>query len=67
MPSPQYTAAWVLNSQTGIESLNFLEQLPLPPMKEDEILVKIHAASLNYRELLIAEVKIFPCSISFSL
>jgi hypothetical protein len=46
MPSPQCTAACVLNSQIGIEGLNFLEQLSLPPMKEDKILVKIHAASL---------------------
>ena len=36
-------------------------------MKEDEILVKIYAASLNYREMLMAQVKIFLCSISFSL
>lgn len=60
MPTPQYTAAWVLNSQIGIEGLSFLEQLPLPPVKEDEVLVKIYAASLNYRELLIAKVESFP-------
>lgn len=57
MPFPRQTAVWVLNSQIGIESLNFFEQLPLPPLKEDEILVKLHAASLNYRELMIAKVK----------
>ena len=67
MPFSQCTAAWVLNSQIGIEGLNFLEQSPLPPMKENEILVKIHAASLNYRELLIAKVKNFPCPISLRL
>ncbi len=67
MSSPQCTAAWVFNSQIGIEGLNFLEQLPLPPMKEDEILVKIHAASLNYRELLIAKVKSFPCPMFLSI
>jgi len=66
MPSPQFTAAWVLNSQVGIEGLNFFEQLPLLPMREDEILVKIHATSLNYRELMIAKVKYFPCPMYFS-
>jgi hypothetical protein len=36
-------------------------------LKEDEIQVKIHAASLNYRELLIAKAKSFLCPISLSL
>lgn len=56
MSSLQYTAAWVLNTQTGIDGLTFIEQLPLPPIKEDEVLVKIHAASLNYRDLVITKV-----------
>lgn len=64
MPSPQYTTAWVLDSQIGVEGLNLVEQSRLPSMKEDEILVKLHAASLNYRDLLIAKVKSFPCPIS---
>lgn len=56
MPSPGHTAAWVLNSQNGIDSLTLVEQLPLPRMKEDEVLVKIHAVSLNARDLMIAKV-----------
>ena len=54
---PRHTAAWVLNSQIGIEGLEFIEHLPLPAPKDDEVLVKIHAASLNYRDLLIAKVR----------
>jgi NADPH:quinone reductase-like Zn-dependent oxidoreductase len=58
MAAPQScTAGWVLNSQEGIEGLTFVEQLALPPVNEDEILVKIHAASLNYRDIMIAKVK----------
>ncbi|KAI1623610.1 alcohol dehydrogenase [Exophiala viscosa] len=51
---PQYTAAGILNNQIGIEGLQFVERLPLPAIKEDEVLVKIHAASLNYSDLMIA-------------
>lgn len=56
MPLPQYTAAWVLKSQIGIEGLTFVEQMPLPPLQDHEVLVKIHAASLNARDLVIAKV-----------
>lgn len=56
MTIPQSTAAWVLNSQNGIESLEFLEQLDLPTIEDNEVLVKIHAASLNYRDLMITKV-----------
>lgn len=54
MPSPQYTAAWVIENQSGIDGLRVHGRLSLPPVKDDEILVKLHAASLNYRELAIA-------------
>lgn len=56
MPLPTSTPAWVLDRQNGIESLGFLEHVPLPPLKEDEILVRIHAASINYRDVMIAKV-----------
>lgn len=56
MTPPPSTKAWVLNSQNGPESLEIREELPLPALKADEILVKIHGASLNYRELMIAKV-----------
>lgn len=56
MPSPQYTAAWVIENQSGIDGLRVHGRLSLPPVKDDEILVKLHAASLNYRELAIATV-----------
>jgi NADPH:quinone reductase-like Zn-dependent oxidoreductase len=50
---------WVLASQEGFEqSLQYQENVRIPSPNElrpYEVLVKIHAASLNYRELMIAD------------
>lgn len=59
MSIPTTTKAWVLNSQNGPDSLELKQDLPLPALKEDEILVKLYAASLNYRELMVAKVPFF--------
>lgn len=49
---------WILTGQEGFEtSLKLEENIPIPSAKElgeNEVLVKVHAASLNYRELMIA-------------
>lgn len=49
---------WILTGQDGFEtSLEYQENVPIPSadsLGANEILVKIHAASLNYRELVIA-------------
>lgn len=49
---------WILNSQEGFESsLEYQENVPEPTADElgpNEVLVEIHAASLNYREIMIA-------------
>jgi hypothetical protein len=50
---------WILASQEGFEvSLQYQENVRIPSPDElssNEVLVKIHAASLNYRELSIAD------------
>ena len=56
MARPKTTAAWVLNDQNGTDSLRYVEQLELPQVGENDVLVKIHAASLNYRDLAISKV-----------
>lgn len=56
MAIPQYTAAWILKHQIGVEGLSFVEHSPLPRLQEDEVLVGMHAASLNARELVVAQV-----------
>jgi hypothetical protein len=57
MGLPQHTAAWVLNRQDGIEGLEYVKQLRLPAVGDEEILVQIHAASLNSRDLMITKVR----------
>ncbi|KAL4801795.1 alcohol dehydrogenase [Aspergillus unguis] len=48
------TPAWHLTGQTGISSLEFVPEHPLRPLGDNDVLVRIHAAALNYRELAIA-------------
>ncbi|KAI0190852.1 putative alcohol dehydrogenase [Astrocystis sublimbata] len=49
---------WILNSQNGFEnSLEYQSDIPVPSHSDlgpKEVLVKMHAASLNYRDLMIA-------------
>ena len=49
------TNAWILQGQNGMSSL---EQAPqnLPKLGDHDILVELHAASLNHRDVAIAEV-----------
>jgi hypothetical protein len=53
---------WILASQEGFEaSLKYQEnvRIPLPDeLGSNEVLVKIYAASLNYREIQIADPKV---------
>jgi NADPH:quinone reductase-like Zn-dependent oxidoreductase len=53
---------WILASQEGFEtSLQYQEnvRIPLPgELGSNDVLVKVHAASLNYRELSIADPKV---------
>ena len=58
-----------LQSQTGHQQLKQLEE-PKPSIDKHEILVKIHAISLNYRDIVVAngrypfpvKEKVVPCS-----
>lgn len=55
MPPQTYTQ-WTLNGQNGIESL-VSSQADLPSqLGEHEVLVKIHAVSLNYRDIAMINV-----------
>ena len=67
MTLPQQTAAWVLREQNGIDGLEFVQDVPISAVKEDEVLVKIYAASLNYRDVVIAKVICFRALIIRSL
>ncbi|KAF4969487.1 hypothetical protein FSARC_3273 [Fusarium sarcochroum] len=49
---------WILNDQQGFEtSLKYQENVPVPSKEQlgpNQVLVKLYAASLNYREIVIA-------------
>ena len=53
---------WILASQEGFEaSLQYQENVKIPSPEElgfNEVLVKIHAVSLNSREISIADPKV---------
>lgn len=50
---------WILARQEGFEtSLEFQQDVPIPSPSDlgpNQVLVKLHAASLNYRELMISD------------
>lgn len=52
------TRQWILNSQDGFEtSLEYQQNVTVPSADQlgpTDVLVTMHAASLNYRELVIA-------------
>lgn len=57
---------WILTSQDGFEtSLEYQENIKLPSAEDldpNDVHVKLHAASLNYRKLVIAGPVVSPCS-----
>ncbi|EFQ88163.1 hypothetical protein PTT_16078 [Pyrenophora teres f. teres 0-1] len=55
--APTTTKAWTVQGQDGFDSLKFNEQAKIPEMGDMDVLVKIHAASLNYRDLIIPKGK----------
>ncbi|KII90099.1 hypothetical protein PLICRDRAFT_579311 [Plicaturopsis crispa FD-325 SS-3] len=59
MPSlPTVSRAYRLPKFEGIQSLT-LSQIDVPPLKATEVLVKIHAVSLNFRDLITTKGQYF--------
>ncbi|KAJ5988578.1 zinc-binding alcohol dehydrogenase-like protein [Penicillium waksmanii] len=52
---PKTSPAWILSEQKGIDSLQLVQDNPIPEVGEYDVLVKIHAASLNYRDIVVAK------------
>ena len=46
---------WVIRDKGSFDSLK-LEEASIPEVGENEVLVKMHAVSLNYRDLMMATV-----------
>ena len=65
---PTSTQAWLVDGK-GIDGLE-LKTVPVPAIEAHEVLVKFHAVSLNYRDLLVAQgsypmdcaLPVVPCS-----
>jgi len=54
MAIPKTMKAWSLQGENGFdESLVFRKDVPIPPLSDNDVLVKFHAASLNFRDLAI--------------
>ncbi|PQE10253.1 alcohol dehydrogenase protein [Rutstroemia sp. NJR-2017a WRK4] len=67
---PKTTKAWRIHGQDGFESLKFNTEDKVPELGANDVLVKFHAASLNYRDLIMPKGqypfpqndKVVPCS-----
>jgi NADPH:quinone reductase-like Zn-dependent oxidoreductase len=51
------SAQWTLQGQNGIESLKFARVPIQTALGQHEVLVELRAASLNYRDVVIAKVR----------
>jgi NADPH:quinone reductase-like Zn-dependent oxidoreductase len=54
---PKTAAAWTVEGKDGFESLKFNKEAPVQEPTANEVLVKFHAASLNFRDLIIPKGK----------
>lgn len=53
---PTETEAWILQGQNGVDSLEKVDDHRLPVLGDHDVLIQLHAASLNYRDIAIAKV-----------
>jgi NADPH:quinone reductase-like Zn-dependent oxidoreductase len=60
MSIPSTQKQWTVEGYDGFDNLKLNEQAPVPEVGEHEVLVRFHAASLNYRDLIIPKVPA-PC------
>lgn len=56
---PKFYKSWILPKTTGHQALVLDQQAMPDSLGDDEVLLEIRAASLNYRELVVAKV-VFP-------
>ncbi|KAK7188216.1 hypothetical protein DPSP01_001761 [Paraphaeosphaeria sporulosa] len=55
--APSTTKQWTIQGKEGFESLKWDEKAPVPSLGDKDVLVKFHAASLNFRDLAIPKGK----------
>ncbi|KAH6954149.1 hypothetical protein DER45DRAFT_309010 [Fusarium avenaceum] len=54
MSIPKTTKAWTVEGSGSLDSLKFDNERALPTLSDNDVLVKIHASSINYRDIMIA-------------
>ena len=58
MPSPKTTRQWVVQDpKNGFDGLKLQDDVNVPQVGEYDVLVRIQAVSLNYRDLIIPLVR----------
>lgn len=57
MSTPTTTKAWTVEGSGSLDSLKFDNERAIPTLSDNDVLVKIHASSLNYRDIMIALVR----------
>lgn len=50
---PKTGKSWTIDGKGSFDNLKFNKEAPVPEISDYEVLVKFHAASLNYRDLII--------------
>lgn len=55
---PSTTSQWVVESSTGASGLKLKHDVPIPSLSAYDVLVKIHAVSLNSRDSQILNVPV---------
>ena len=58
--APSTTRQWVVEGRNGFDSLKLEDKAAVPKLGDHDVLVNIHYASLNYRDLIIPKVRRFP-------
>jgi NADPH:quinone reductase-like Zn-dependent oxidoreductase len=58
MNSMKTTKSWTLSGSDGFESLKFNERYPLDDLTDHDVLIRLHAVSLNYRDVAIPKVRL---------
>ncbi len=54
---PKTTDQWVFTGTDGFDSLELKKDVPIPELGDSDVLVQIQAVSLNYRDLIIPQVR----------
>lgn len=60
MSAPTSVKQWVVADNKHEFNGLKLQDAPIPKVGDNDVLIKIHAASLNYRDLAIARVTLLP-------